>query len=89
MSKIPSIPFSVFVGGSGLSPGFWLIDEQPKPPTNATNAIIKRNCFMPATLRLTDSGVNAVGGRRGGIERAGRALDDPDFEELWRAGEKK
>ena len=31
-------------------------------PTNATTAIIKRNCFMPATLRLTGSGVNAVGG---------------------------
>ena len=31
-------------------------------PTNATTAIINRICFMPASLRLTDSGVNAVGG---------------------------
>ncbi len=31
-------------------------------PTIATIAIIKRTCFMPATLRLTGSGVNAVGG---------------------------
>jgi hypothetical protein len=31
-------------------------------PTNATTAIINRICFMPATLRLTGSGVNAVGG---------------------------
>ena len=30
--------------------------------TQATTAIIKRICFMPATLRLTGSGVNAVGG---------------------------
>jgi hypothetical protein len=35
-------------------------------PTNATTAIIKRTCFMPATLCLTGSGVNAVGGIRGG-----------------------
>ena len=33
-------------------------------PTNATTAIIKRICFMPATLRLTGSGVNAVGGEK-------------------------
>ena len=31
-------------------------------PTNATTTIIKRTCFTPATLRLTGSGVNAVGG---------------------------
>jgi hypothetical protein len=33
-------------------------------PANSTTAIIKRICFMPATLRLTGSGVNAVGGGR-------------------------
>jgi hypothetical protein len=27
-------------------------------PTNATNPIIKRTCFIRATLRLTGSGVN-------------------------------
>jgi len=32
-----------------------------------TTAIIKRTCFMPATLRLTGSGVNAVGGRVRGV----------------------
>jgi hypothetical protein len=31
-------------------------------PTNPTTAIIMRICFMPATLHLTGSGVNAVGG---------------------------
>jgi len=31
-------------------------------PTNVTTANINRICFMPATLRLTGSGVNAVGG---------------------------
>jgi hypothetical protein len=33
-------------------------------PTNATTAIIKRICFMPATLRHNGTGVNAVGGER-------------------------
>jgi hypothetical protein len=39
---------------------FWVCSFFPHP-TNATTAIIKRICFMPATLRLTGSGVNAVG----------------------------
>ena len=33
-------------------------------PTNATAININKVCFMPATLRLTGSGVNAVGGER-------------------------
>jgi hypothetical protein len=37
----------------------------PHPPTNATTAHIKRSCFMFATLRLTGSGANAVGGKAG------------------------
>ena len=36
------------------------------PPGKTT---INRICFMPATLRLTGSGVNAVGGRKRGSER--------------------
>jgi len=44
------------VSANGPSAGFF------PHPTNATTAIINRICFMPATLRLTDSGVNAVGG---------------------------
>jgi hypothetical protein len=44
------------------------VEQQPVPitPTNATAININRICFMPATLRFTGSGVNAVGGRRGG-----------------------
>jgi hypothetical protein len=37
-----------------------------KPNTNTAEAVIKRICFMPVTLRLTGSGVNAVGGARKG-----------------------
>ena len=46
--------------GSALS-GF-LSAAKTSYPTNATTAIIKRICFMLASLRLTGTGVNAVGG---------------------------
>ena len=39
------------------------------PLIELTTAIINRICFMPATLRLNGSGVNAVGG--GGEEAEG------------------
>jgi hypothetical protein len=47
----------------GLDAEGWTDSFFPHP-TNATTAIIKRICFMTATLRHNGTGVNAVGGER-------------------------
>jgi hypothetical protein len=48
----------------GADAGFGLLTGILLPHPTITTAInINKVCFMPATLRLTSSGVNAVGGK--------------------------